>query len=78
MHTDSLLPQAAALCSHADSSVRKAVLSFLLSCAGALPFARMYPWRDAILAGIALTLDDPRRETRRLSVLCSNKYYNLE
>jgi hypothetical protein len=49
-----------------------------MACAEALPFARIYPWREAILAGIALTLDDPRRETRRLSVVCSNKFHNLE
>ncbi len=78
VHTDTLLKQAAIFCAHGDAGVRKGALTFLLVCATAIPFPRLYAWRETILAGVAVALDDPKRDIRRLSVVCSNKYHNLE
>ena len=77
IHSDTLLPRVSRLCAAPLADLRLAALDFLLAAAQ-FPFPRIYPWREAILNGVMLTLDDPKRDVRRRAVQCSNTYHSLE
>merc|ERR1711916_388203 len=73
VHIDSLFKNVSRLCLHHEMAVRKAALLLLLTCADYIEYPKIYPWKEVILAGVTPTLDDPRREVRRIGVQVSNK-----
>jgi DNA repair/transcription protein MET18/MMS19 len=44
----------------------------------ALPFHALFPHRTAVLNGLQVALDDPRRVVRKAAVYCRNKWFQLE